>query len=291
MWGHRRWRAYCWGRNDYGQLGNGNVGVDSDIPVSVAGGLQFQTVAAGLDHACGLTVAGAIYCWGSNQQGRLGNGNIGVDTDEPVPVSGNVSYITPSAGGYDRSCGIASSGEAYCWGGGGPSPLAGSPFVDIPTLVLGGVPFSSVESGSFLHLCGVGNHTGYCWGQDFGGELGTGTPEVNEPTPAPVLGGYAWTYIGAGAQASCGLRTDGIVMCWGLDHNGQLGQGSVGNDRTLPSAIAGGITFTQLSVGLGRSCGLVSDGEAYCWGTGFWGERGDGTFDNEQGMPTKVVVP
>jgi regulator of chromosome condensation (RCC1) repeat-containing protein/Regulator of Chromosome Condensation (RCC1) repeat protein len=283
--------AYCWGRNDYGQLGNGNVGVDSDIPVPVAGGLQFRTVAAGLDHACGLTLGGAIYCWGSNQQGRLGNGKVGVDSDEPEPVSGNVSYTALSVGGFDRSCGIASSGETYCWGGGGPSPLEGRPFVDIPALVLGGVPFSTVEPGSFLHLCGVGNDAGYCWGQDFGGELGTGTPGVDEPTPAPVLGGYEWTYIGAGAQASCGLRTDGVVMCWGFDYNGELGQGSIGSARTMPSAIAGGITFTQLSVGLGTSCGLISNGEAYCWGAGLWGERGDGTFDPQQAMPTKVVLP
>jgi hypothetical protein len=285
--------AYCWGRNDYGQLGNGTVGVDSDIPVPVAGGLQFQAVAAGLDHACGLTVAGAIYCWGSNQQGRLGNGNVGVDSDEPVPVSGSVSYTALSVGAYDRSCGIASSGEAYCWGGGGPSPLEGRPFVDIPALVLGGVTFSTVEPGSFLHLCGVGNEAGYCWGQDFGGELGTGSPGLDEPTPAPVLGGYEWTYIGAGAQASCGLRTDGIVMCWGFDYNGELGQGSVGNGSalTMPSAIAGGITFTQLSAGHGTNCGLISNGEAYCWGTGLWGERGDGTFDPQQAMPTKVVLP
>lgn len=283
--------AYCWGRNDYGQLGNGTVGVDSDVPVLVAGGLQFRAVAAGHDHACGLTAAGAIYCWGSNQQGRLGNGNVGVDSDEPVPVIGTVSYAALSAGGYDRSCGIATSGEAYCWGGGGPSPLEGRPFVVTPALVLGGVPFSTVEPGSFLHLCGVGNGAGYCWGQDFGGELGTGTPGVDEPAPAPVLGGYQWTYIGAGAQASCGLRTDGIVMCWGLDNNGELGQGGVGSTLTMPSAIVGGITFTQLSVGHGTTCGLISNGEAYCWGAGLWGERGDGTFDPQQGTPTKVVVP
>jgi hypothetical protein len=62
-------QAVCWGSNSLGQLGNpGSAGE----PIEVQGGLEFRTLSAGLDHACGITSRGAAFCWGSNENGQLG---------------------------------------------------------------------------------------------------------------------------------------------------------------------------------------------------------------------------
>jgi alpha-tubulin suppressor-like RCC1 family protein len=106
-----------------------------------------------------------------------------------------------------------------------------------------------------------------------------------------VAGGHAWAYIGADGLSSCGLRVDGVAMCWGNDFNGELGQGTVGLGRTVPTEVVGGIAFMHMDVGHGTVCATTGSGDTYCWGSGFWGERGDGTFAPQQATPVKVVTP
>ena len=83
--------AYCWGDNDYGEVGDGRVGNGTGpsrgviLPVSVSGGLVFASLAPGFFYTCGLTAAGGAYCWGSNQYGQLGDGTT-TDRSVPVPV-------------------------------------------------------------------------------------------------------------------------------------------------------------------------------------------------------------
>jgi hypothetical protein len=284
--------AYCWGRNDFGQLGNGTTGVDSRVPVAVSGGIAFQSISVGRDHACGLALSGDIHCWGSNQHGQLGNDNRGVHSGVPVLVAGGLSYTALFIGDI-RTCALATSGDVYCWGDSGPTSFPGSSFVNAPALLSGGLSFVEVDPGTFLHFCGVTvSHGGYCWGQDLGGgELGTGTPGQNEIGPALVTGGHEWAYIGADGLFSCGLRVDGAALCWGNDNNGELGQGTVGSSRPVPSLVVGGIAFTQMDVGHGTVCALAANGDAYCWGSGFEGERGDGSSVPQAATPVKVVTP
>jgi alpha-tubulin suppressor-like RCC1 family protein len=65
--------AWCWGRNTYGQLGDGGT-TDSGQPVKVAGGHTFTSVRAFGSHTCGTTVSGEAFCWGYNSDGQLGDG-------------------------------------------------------------------------------------------------------------------------------------------------------------------------------------------------------------------------
>ena len=116
--------AYCWGNNGTGQLGVGSlIGPEdcsgnpcSTVPVAVAGGLSFATVAAGVaeQHECGLTTRGSVYCWGWNAWGQLGNGTT-VDSPSPVAVLGGRSYTAVTAG-HSHSCALAADATTYCWG-------------------------------------------------------------------------------------------------------------------------------------------------------------------------------
>jgi alpha-tubulin suppressor-like RCC1 family protein len=117
--------AYCWGYNDYGELGDNNAsGNPSTVPVAVDtdGALAGKTlvqITAGWDHTCALDNTGAAYCWGENGPGELGDGTT---TDSFVPVAVDTSGVLAgktltdiAAGGY-HTCAVDSSGAAYCWG-------------------------------------------------------------------------------------------------------------------------------------------------------------------------------
>ena len=77
--------TYCWGVNNYGQVGDG-TNIARDVPTMVVGGLSFTRLTGGGEHNCGRTVAGAIYCWGGNFTGQLGDGTT-ISRNRPGPVA------------------------------------------------------------------------------------------------------------------------------------------------------------------------------------------------------------
>jgi alpha-tubulin suppressor-like RCC1 family protein len=169
----------CWGANQYGQLGDG-TSTDRLTPVPVVGNLTFSSLSAGLgQHTCGLTSAGAAYCWGQNERGQLGDGTF-IERWTPVAVGGG-PYTSLSLGG-DNTCGIAAGGAAFCWGDnnywqlgiGSVWPPASNP---TPGPVSGGLSFARISLN--YHACGV-TTTGatYCWGANHHGELGDGTTTI-----------------------------------------------------------------------------------------------------------------
>ena len=290
--------AYCWGSNLTGQLGDGS-NTDRNVPVSVTGGLSFTLVSAGGDdnnggtsHACGVTTSGDAYCWGSNADGQLGDGTT-TERNTPVLVSGGLSFALVSAGAY-YTCGVTTNGDGYCWGRGANGQVgdgAGSSS-NVPLLVTGGLTFTSVSAGAF-HTCGVTTSGGaYCWGTNFFGELGDGTaPRAAQNTPVLVSGGLGFSSVSAGARTgyTCGVTTSGNAYCWGLNSNGQLGDGTL-TDRNTPVLVSGGLSFASVSTGAFHTCGVTINGDAYCWGSNGFGQRGDGT-NAPATTPVRVLAP
>ncbi|NWG26902.1 MAG: T9SS type A sorting domain-containing protein [Ignavibacteriaceae bacterium] len=117
--------TYSWGRNDYGQLGNGNTGTNRNLPVAVStsgllNGKTITKIAAGAFHNLVLTSDGELYTWGFNEYGQLGNGNTGTNSNIPVAVSTsgvmNGKSITQLGTGFDHCLAIASDGTLFSWG-------------------------------------------------------------------------------------------------------------------------------------------------------------------------------
>src|SRR2546428_684182 len=125
--------AYCWGTNGSGQLGDGTT-TERSIPALVGRGVRFTAVSAagsqGADdgHTCGVTTAGAAYCWGDNSNGQLGDGST-TNGSSPVPVAGGLRFAAVSAG-YLHSCGVTPTGAAYCWGSNGDGQLGDGSKID-----------------------------------------------------------------------------------------------------------------------------------------------------------------
>ena len=276
--------AYCWGRNDRGQIGNGNVS-DQFSPVSVSGAFQFVTLGLGDSHACGIVASGDAFCWGDNSDGQLGDGTRS-DRHTPNPVDGNLKFSSID-GGESHSCGVTTNGTAYCWGRNDRGQLGDGTRFDrfAPVPVAGGIQFASLALGS-RHTCGLSTGgTLYCWGDNGDGQLGDGTT-TDHPLPTPVAGGGTWSAFTVGEDFSCAIRTGGSAFCWGRNDQGQLGDGS-GRDQSSPTPVDGGLSFIQIEAGDRHACGIATAGTAYCWGQNTDGELGDGS-NRDQESPVSV---
>ncbi|HKQ35974.1 MAG TPA: hypothetical protein VJT11_11770 [Nitrospiraceae bacterium] len=276
-------KAYCWGENDFGALGNG-TNVTSILPVEVSGELTFSYIGAGANYSCGLTTGGQAYCWGRGAGGRLGNGGT-TDSTTPVTVAGNLTFMSLSVAGT-HTCGVTTTRVGYCWGddsngGLGSGILVPSGFASSPVMVSGGVLFNSISPGFGSTTCAVSTTgQGYCWGNAEGGALGNGTfPVGPTPTPTPQLvsGPLPFLSITTGSAFSCGLVHIGEAYCWGTNWTGQLGNGHIPFLSDIPTPVSGGLTFTSLSAGGSHVCGITVSGGSYCWGDNGSAQLGTGT--------------
>ena len=237
--------AYCWGDNAGGQLGIGRTGGGSASPVQVSGNVELQAVVAGWFHTCGLSAGGSAYCWGQNLFGRLGDGGT-TDRSSPSAVSGGLLFRTLTLGDL-HTCGIAVDGATYCWGVGHALGDGTRTISTSPVRVAGNLVFQAISAGKG-HTCALTTSgAAYCWGLNAAGQLGIGAPSFGEITaPVPVAGGLVFQAISAGSRHTCALTRDGAAYCWGTDSYGEIGGGS--GFRTVPVAVAGGITFGVPSV-------------------------------------------
>ena len=276
-------KAWCWGPNDYGQLGTGDV-AQGYVPRRAAEGYLFSkiSVSTGGAFACGITTAGRAYCWGNQEGGRLGDGIAapsGQFVTTPVPVSGAGTYIDIAAGG-DHACAIAAGGAAYCWGHNERGQLGTGVGANsaVPVPVAGGLTFSSITTHQVVS-CGITNGgLAYCWGDGGMGNLGGGSNSSSN-VPAPVKGGFSFASLQLGVWTACGVTTTGDGYCWGANGSGELGIGSKTPSESMePMKVTDGHKWKSISPGVMVTCGVTTDERGFCWGGNTWGERGDGAF-------------
>jgi alpha-tubulin suppressor-like RCC1 family protein len=287
-------RAFCWGSNSWGQIGDGHGErtLRNLAPTAVVGGLAFRQLAAGHGHTCGRTIANRVYCWGLNIDGQLGDGTT-TDRLTPVPVAGNRQFSQLTVG-LQHTCGITPAGEAFCWGWNHSAQLGDSStarFRKRPVRVAGGHEFRQIDAGS-LHTCAVTPAgRAFCWGSGHSGAIGDGNT-LPRYWPRAVRSKLDFDRVTAGDDFTCAEASDNSAWCWGLNEFGQLGGGTAARVSLTPVAVAGGHAFTQVdAASSGRhACANTSTGAAYCWGWNLYGQLGDGTR-SDRATPAAVVGP
>jgi len=192
--------VYCWGDNQYGEIGIDSSGSTYPAPHAVG---SYASVSAGGFHTCGMTTAGTAYCWGENTYGQLGTGSLSGNQIAPVAVQG--PQFQSITAGYQYTCGLTGGGAAYCWGYDSAGVLGNgqsSGSVLAPAAVSGGLTFASLAlSVDGFHMCGLTTGgVAYCWGHNAFGQLGNASTQ-NVATPVQVVGQPAAAGVTPGGGA------------------------------------------------------------------------------------------
>lgn len=298
-------KAYCWGPNNRGQLGDGTT-INRLRPTEVLqpDGVTFTQISTGTSHTCAITPAGQAYCWGDNTVGELGSPPDLTSTPVVVPrtVEQGSRVFVQITSGNGQTCALEADGSAYCWGsnssghlGVGIEPMSGNLatlYITRPMRVVQpeGVVFTTIIAG-LNRICAV-NSTGqaYCWGRNHLYQLGDGTTEDRAvPTAVAQPAGVVFTDVTIGTTFTCGVTTVGDGYCWGRDHNGSFGRGVSGGDHPTPTPAAVGYgPWLAFDAGGQFACGINAMGRVYCWGSGRM--LGNGLHDSSN-IPVEALLP
>lgn len=218
-------RAYCWGDNRWGQLGDGTT-QNRNVPVAVFGDHRFRSLSAGATHTCGATTAGEALCWGDNFFGAV-TGNALAHTPDTCDGGGDrrctllphlleiVAPLEAVSAGYASTCATARGGAWICWGG--------NPTSAAPPVLLRSAPVAAVSSGA-SHWCAVTTAgAAMCRGSNALGQLGAGDEQEFAPEPVAVTGGLSFISLATGMFHTCGVTDGGFAYCWGSNLHHALG--------------------------------------------------------------------
>jgi len=238
--------VYCWGNNNYGQLGDGTT-TYSGLPREVL--LPSDRFAISIDsgdyHSCAVLDNGEMYCWGRQDYGNMGTGKgniasnnadfkIKIPVKVEIPLDKSVSFM--GVGEY-HGCAVMTDNSLWCWG-----------LNDHGEIGLGNTSSSNSE-------------------------IIRKPMEIDMQFYNPIIA------IDLGPESTCTLHDDGLLNCWGENQYGEVGNGLIGGDTSSPVPIQldSGVTATGITSGSNFKCATASDGSIQCWGYNGNSELGDGT--------------
>ena len=290
--------VWCWGtgpylRNDAGARTTERTPLRLPLPPATS-------VGVGLEVGCAVVDTG-ILCWGKNTNAQLA----------PLASVAATALLPPRAialpsGAPARdllvgkaTIAVREDGVAVSWGANPPLARESSLYPDpYPMPIdLGGVTSMDMTSENG---CLTAGGIGYCWGT---GTAGYGS--LNRPLPEPVVAPEPLvriattmlrTYTSLGKtfvlpRRWCGVGASGTVYCWGINPNGQAGDGTkeTAYDAVkvegLPAPAADVRALTD------STCALLTNGKVYCWGSNYYGQLGDGRLKERSLVPVEVVLP
>ena len=220
-----------------------------------------HSIAVGAAFGCGLDDSAATWCWGENRYGRIGSAD--PQAMGPYRVTSDSLKFAQLSLGYDHACGLTAGGAVWCWGDNtygqlGDAPSSGSVATPTPVQVSGLPPLTTLNSQANA-TCGIDAGGGlWCWG---------GMP--NEFTPIPpthVFPGQQFQAIALAPIHACAIDLAGVVLCWGSNGSGQLGNGTTGGGAAVPTPIARPLRAVRIVAGDEGSCAVDVNANLYCWG-------------------------
>ena len=236
-------KVYAWGRNNYGQLGDGtttnsNIPICiSDIPTNPLNKVKIKEISAGNSHAVAIDEEGKVYTWGNNWSGQLGDGTT---TRSNIPIcisdiSTNLINIKEISAGHNYTVAIDENGKVYAWGDNDSGELG-----------------DGTTEDSRVPICIS--------------DISTNLINIKE--------------ISAGQSHTVAIDEDGKVYTWGANWDGRLGDGTT-TDSNIPICISdistNLVNIEAISAGIFHTVAIDEEGKVYTWGHNYGGQLGDGT--------------
>ena len=282
--------AWCWGANDYGQLGDGTT-TSSPTPVRVTAlGNAAAHIATGTQHSCAIKNDGTLWCWGQRLDGKTSADGTYMAT-APVPIDPPADMgVVEVSGAYLHTCARKTGGDVYCWGGNSAGQLGDGTGTtrNMPTPVKGLSSGAAQVATGYYRSCALkADGDLWCWGED----LGDGK-HSRDPDPTRVnTSRHGFSQVALGGEVACAARPDGSLACWGRNQYGQLGTGTT-DSLLAPAEISAISGVVQVAVGIDTTCVRRMDSSIWCWGGNRFGEIGNGTTTGSlEPVPALLCAP
>ena len=311
--------VWAWGANYSGQLGapvgapcTSLTGICTPVPTQVSGLAGVVAIAAGHEHSLALKADGTVWAWGANTDGALGTtsadqcGRVSAPyacAKSPVRVAGLTGVVAIAAGAGYHSLALQSDGTVWAWGrnregqlGVAPGPVCNLVACErTPVRVPGLTGVAAIGVGEYFSLAALADGTVWAWGDNVYGTLGDGTFATSgcgcRPAPAPVAGLTGATAVAGGSYYGAARTADGGIWVWGLNAEGEFGDGGVAPDSPTPRRVAGLGAATALAGGSQSIYAILADGTLWDWGSEYNAELGRGTFGNAPRPIGPVAFP
>lgn len=288
-------QVLCWGSEGGVASGPAPTAVQRTRATPIDGVTNAVEIAVGAGHACARRRGGAVFCWGDNGVGQLGDGSL-ASSETAVRVDGLEDAIQISTMAA-HTCAVRKNGKVVCWGNnqfGVLGTLNALGQASVPVEVTGIDDATQVSAGEFSTCALRESGRVVCWGRALDGQLGDGVPDhaaclgSAEPCvaePVEVVGIDDAVEITASLNGACARRANGAVACWGWTYDPPdfPGQGS----PTTPKAVDGLTDAIHVKAIYLRVCAVRASGDLVCWGSNFHGVLGDGTTE-DRAAPTPV---
>ncbi|MBK8015177.1 MAG: hypothetical protein IPK13_28035 [Deltaproteobacteria bacterium] len=295
----------CWGNGNYGNLGDGTtnsravpgpvVGLpDPHDPLNVPKELSLSGYAS-----CARLRGGTLWCWGDNSLGSLGDGTRTTRLN-PVYVAGLGNQVARTYVFDGHACALKMDGTLWCWGANDAGALGDGSYTDRLSPVRVGITELGNQAiqvgGGRAHTCVLKmDGTVWCSGYNDLGALGDGTTttrNVYAQAGVTQLASDVVQLVAGGIDHACAVKADRTLWCWGLNSDGQLGDGTT---TTRHSPVQAGVSQLGNQVlrarsGVWHTCAIKTDGTVWCWGYNYFGQLGDGTTTTRK-SPVQVPLP
>jgi alpha-tubulin suppressor-like RCC1 family protein len=229
-----------WGLDSLGQLGNDSAIANQSVPVLVNGATSIVAIAAGDNQSLALKSDGTILSWGSDTSGELGNDSELISQSTPVAVSGASNIIAISAGGA-YCLALKSDGTMLSWGSDQKGQLGDDAVSALKAMPVSVNPEASniiaIAAGDSHSLALKSDGSLLSWGWDGSGQLGDDTAPADKFMPVAVSTASNIAAIAAGQRYSLALKSDGTMLSWGQDNDGQLGDDLANTNQFTPVSV------------------------------------------------------
>jgi alpha-tubulin suppressor-like RCC1 family protein len=285
---------WAWGDNSWGQQGIGTTdGAAHDTPFQIGNNNDWTALDAGENHNLALKRSGSLWAWGDNSGGQLGNGTT---TDKNIPLQittpAILTDVVSVAAGAAHSLAIRANGEIYAWGDNGTGQLGNNTTAGSFSPILVGTAILSwvnSEPGGEFTVTRRADGTLWTWGENGDGQLGDNNNLfAPRTTPAKVGTADNWIAQASGWSHTLALRADGTLWAWGMNNNGQLGDGTTNNSQA-PVQVSAANDWKAVAAGDFHTLALKADGSLWAWGDNASGQLGDSTIVSKS-APVKIIT-
>lgn len=298
----------AWGWDSNGQVGEttrlfpNNNPTPVLAPAGALAGKKVVAIAAGTYHNLALTAEGRLYAWGGNWAGQLGTGYAyypweSVEVKQDGVLAGETVVAIAAGDGFSMA--LSADGEVFTWGSGNQGRLGNGSTADsyLPVRVVGltGKRIVKIAAGNQHGLALDADGNVYAWGNNWGGQVGDGTM-VERQIPTLInkgaLAGKRVIHIAAGVNHNVVITSDGQLVSWGSNYDGQLGDGTL-TQRNAPvlvktAGLGEGRRFIAAAGNVSTSYAVTSDGRLAAWGDNKYSELGIGLSGQQFLLPQWV---